>query len=74
MHSNISNNSRLIAQQPGKYIIKASVVWQAGASATGYRFAKIRKNQTTDLGSSELEGSTAADITNVVVVTAVSLV
>lgn len=47
MHSNVTNNSRLIAPDAGVYLVTANV--RFGASATGVRVLVLRKNGTTDL-------------------------
>ena len=48
-HSTSSNTSRLTVPSAGKYLITANVGF--AANATGYRFAKIQKNGTTNVSS-----------------------
>jgi hypothetical protein len=46
LHSNVTNNSRLTVVTAGKYVVTATVLWDT--NATGFRFANIKKNGTTD--------------------------
>jgi hypothetical protein len=47
MHDEVTDNSRLIAQQPGKYLIFANVKF--GENASGTREIGLRLNGTTGI-------------------------
>lgn len=45
MHDNLTNNTRLVCQEQGVYLITANVGWNA--SSVGYRAARIMRNGVT---------------------------
>lgn len=51
LHSTSSNTSRVTVTSDGNYLVEAVLAYEAGSSFSGLRYAKIKKNGSTDLDS-----------------------
>lgn len=61
MHDNSTNNSRITFQVAGKYLLGATIQWQA--NGTGLRQVELRLNGATTIAATNSDPSDAALVT-----------